>query len=129
MKRAFAALLFVAAAVALPRGVAAQTALTLPAGFHGSIYASGLSNPTAMSFGPDGRLYVAQGNGAILAIRGGKATTIASGFATALGLAWHGKTLYVSWTGHVSTLTPSANYRSFRARTIVSGIPTGRHQN
>jgi glucose/arabinose dehydrogenase len=106
----------------------AQSALSLPSGFHASISASGLSNPTALAVGPDRRLYVAQLNGVILAIGGGT-STIASGFNTPLGLAWHGHTLYVSSTGKVTTLTPSKGYRSFRSRTIISGLPTGRHQN
>jgi glucose/arabinose dehydrogenase len=88
-----------------------------------------LSNPTALAVGPDGRVYVAQANGAILAIGTNGPTTIASGFSTPLGLAWNGHTLYVSSTGEVSTLTPANGYRSFRRRVIISGLPTGRHQN
>jgi glucose/arabinose dehydrogenase len=88
-----------------------------------------LTNPTALALGPDGRLYLAQQNGVILAIGGNGQTTISSGFSTPLGLAWHAHTLYVSSTGEVSTLTPSKGYRSFTARVIVSGLPTGRHQN
>lgn len=107
----------------------AQAAPAAPQGFHSSVYASGFSNPTATSIGPDGRLYVAQENGAILAVGSRGTTTIASGFATILGLAWHAHKLYVSSTGQISTLTPSAGYRSFRRRVVVSGLPTGKHQN
>jgi glucose/arabinose dehydrogenase len=107
----------------------AQTTLSLPSGFHASVYASGLSNPTALAIGPDRRLYVAQLNGSIVAIGRGGVSTIASGFGTPLGLAWHGHILYVSSTGQVATLTPSKGYRSFSRRTIISGLPTGRHQN
>src|SRR5579864_5883936 len=71
-----------------------QSGLSLPAGFHASVYASGLSNPTALAVGPDRRLYVAQQNGLIVAIGSGGTTTIASGFATPLGLVWQGRTLY-----------------------------------
>lgn len=110
-------------------GADAQTGPSLPAGFHASVYASGSSNPAALAVGPDRRVYVAQQNGAILAIGKNGATTVASGFNTPLGLAWHGHTLYVSSTGEVSTLTPSSAYRSFKRRVIISGLPTGKHQN
>jgi len=113
----------------LHTGAAAQSGPTVTRGFHTTVYASGFSNPTAIAVGPDGRLYVAQENGAVLAVGRSGTTVIASGFATILGLAWNGHTLYVSSTGEVSTLTPSSGYRSFSRRVIVSGLPTGRHQN
>jgi glucose/arabinose dehydrogenase len=82
-----------------------------------------------LAVGPDRRVYAAQQNGLILAVGSGATATIASGFSTPLGLAWQGHTLYVSSTGQIWTLTPSRGYRSFRRRAIVSGLPTGRHQN
>lgn len=112
-----------------PKGTTAQGGPTAPRGFHVGVYARGFVNPTAISFGPDRRLYVAQQNGAILAFGGGRITSVATGFSTPLGLAWHAQRLYVSSTGEVSTLTPSKNYRSFRRRTIIRGVPTGNHQN
>jgi glucose/arabinose dehydrogenase len=107
----------------------AQTGPSTPRGFHATVYASGLSSPTAMAFGPDGRLYVAQGDGLIRAIGKNGISTIASGLSVALGLAWHNHVLYVSSTGRVTALTPSKTYRTFTPRVIVQGIPTGRHQN
>jgi glucose/arabinose dehydrogenase len=123
------ALLPLAAVARLPSGVWAQTGPSVPSGFHISVYASGLSNPTALAIGPDRRLYVAQQNGDIIALGSGGSTVIASGFSTPLGLAWHGHKLYVSSTGEVSTLTPLAGYASFQSRVIISGLPTGKHQN
>jgi len=116
-------------ALVSPTTIRAQATLSVPRGFHASVYASGLTNPTALAVGPDGRVYVAQQGGAIVAIGKNGTTTIASGFSTPLGLAWHGRTLYVSSTGQVSTLTPSTGYGSFSRRVIISGLPTGRHQN
>jgi glucose/arabinose dehydrogenase len=113
----------------IPHAARAQTGPSLPGGFHASVYASGLSVPTSLAFGPDGRLYVAQENGLVIAVASSGQTTVASGFSTILGLAWHGHTLYVSSTGKVSTLTPTKGYRSFHQRVIISGLPTGRHQN
>lgn len=107
----------------------AQSGLSLVPGFHASVFASGFYEPTALAVGPDGRLYIAQANGAVIALSGKGTTTIASGYGTILGMAWFGHTLYVSSTGHVSTLSPSRNYQSFTARVIISGLPTGKHQN
>jgi glucose/arabinose dehydrogenase len=111
------------------RSASAQAGLSVPRGFRATVYASGLSNPTAMSFGPDGRLYVAQGDGVIRAIGKSGITTIVSGFSVALGLTWHNHVLYVSSTGRITALIPSKTYRSFTQRVIVRGIPTGKHQN
>src|SRR6266536_5919391 len=44
------------------------SAATLPAGFSESVVASGISNPTAMSFAPDGRLFVCQQGGQLRVI-------------------------------------------------------------
>src|SRR5262245_32328842 len=45
-----------APAVALP----AAPGIKVPAGFKAQTYATGLAHPTAMAFGPDGRLYVTE---------------------------------------------------------------------
>jgi glucose/arabinose dehydrogenase len=127
--RSIIAVLFLSIPDAPPATTTAQSTLSLPAGFHASIYASGLTTPTAMSIGPDGRLYVAQANGTILAIGHRGTSVVASDFAVILGLAWYHHALYVSSTGEIARLTPSHGYRSFRSRVIVAGLPTGRHQN
>src|SRR5256885_14744254 len=46
-------------------------AATLPAGFTDTLVASGLSNPTAMEFAPDGRLFVCQQAGQLRIIKNG----------------------------------------------------------
>lgn len=118
------------ALLALPSiPVDAQTGPNLPAGFRSDVYVSGLNSPTAMAFGPDLKLYAAQQGGQILAIGSGRVVTVASGFNTPLGLAWHNHKLYVSSMGRVSTLTPSNGFRSFHRHDIVTGLPVGRHQN
>ncbi|HEX6506918.1 MAG TPA: PQQ-dependent sugar dehydrogenase [Chloroflexota bacterium] len=121
--------LLLLAVTAPSRSAVAQSGPLVPSGFHASVYTTGLESPTALAFGPDGRLYVAQENGLIRALGKSGLTTIAAGFSTALGLAWHGGKLYVSSTGEVTTLTPSKGYGSFSRRVIVSGLPTGKHQN
>jgi glucose/arabinose dehydrogenase len=120
-------LLLISLAPSLP--VRAQSGIVLAPGFHATIDASGLYHPTALDVGPDGRLYVAEASGTILSLGTGGTRAVASGFATPLGLAWHAHKLYISSTGEVSTLTPSRGYASFTRRVIISGLPTGRHQN
>ena len=46
-------------------------AATLPAGFSETLVANGLSNPTAMAFAPDGRLFVCQQGGQLRVIENG----------------------------------------------------------
>jgi glucose/arabinose dehydrogenase len=53
-------------------GSAAQIqAATLPANFTETQFASGLSNPTAMTFAPDGRLFVCQQTGQLRVVKNG----------------------------------------------------------
>ena len=47
------------------------TLATLPTGFTETTVASGMSNPTAMAFAPDGRLFVTQQGGALRVIKNG----------------------------------------------------------
>lgn len=47
------------------------SAATLPTGFTESTFVSGLSNPTAMAFAPDGRLFVCQQGGQLRVVSGG----------------------------------------------------------
>lgn len=100
-------------------------AIHLPAGYTVSTYASGLTHPTAMSFGPDGRLYVSEDVGTIVSVTRG--TTRPRVFATSLtvplGLLWRGRTLYVSESGKVEALRAGGSRRP-----VVSGLPYGLHQ-
>jgi glucose/arabinose dehydrogenase len=50
---------------------APAAAASVPAGFTDTIVASGMPNPTAMAFAPDGRLFVAQQGGALRVIKNG----------------------------------------------------------
>ena len=49
--------------------VARVGAATVPTGFTEGLVASGLTSPTAMSFAPDGRLFVCQQNGQLRVIK------------------------------------------------------------
>src|SRR4051794_9707082 len=73
MQKALARGAVVALVASLTIGVAASPAraATLPSGFSETII-SGLSGPTAMDFAPDGRIFVAEKNGKVRVIEGGK---------------------------------------------------------
>jgi glucose/arabinose dehydrogenase len=98
-------------------------------GFRAEVYARGVQTPTAMAFGPDGRLYVTQEDGKIVSVGRGarRARLLASGFPTPLGLAWRNRTLYVSAQGRVEQLRIAAGRVTAR-RTILANLPFGRHQ-
>jgi glucose/sorbosone dehydrogenase len=52
-------------------GISVARAATLPTGFAETRIATGLASPTAMTFAPDGRLFVAQQGGALRVIKNG----------------------------------------------------------
>jgi glucose/arabinose dehydrogenase len=127
MRRWAALALALVFAPAASSGPAASN-IRVPHGFRVETFARGLSQPTAMARGPDGRLYVTQTNGRIMALRPGRAPRLfARGFSTPLGLTWRGHTLYVSEQGRVETLRLRAGAGVAR-RTLVAGLPYGRHQ-
>lgn len=47
------------------------SAATLPTGFSETLIASGLSNPTAMAFAPDGRLFICLQGGQVRVVKNG----------------------------------------------------------
>lgn len=97
----------------------------VPSGYVATAYASGLTHPTAMSFGPDGRLYVSQDTGTIVSVTRGSSSplTFARKLVVPLGLLWRGRTLYASESGKVEALRAGGS-----RRTVVSGLPFGEHQ-
>ena len=58
-------------ALALLAAAAPATPATLPTGFTETLVASGLSNPTAMAFAPDGRIFVCLQGGQLRVIKDG----------------------------------------------------------
>ena len=63
--------LFVLASLMCLFGISTVHAATLPTGFAETRVATGLASPTAMTFAPDGRLFVAQQGGALRVIKNG----------------------------------------------------------
>jgi glucose/arabinose dehydrogenase len=112
-------------ASALPRA----RALDVPKSYLAELYATGLNRPTALAFGPDRVLYATQESGEVVAVGHGttRPRVVARGFRTPLGLAWSGRRLFVSAQGSLHRLVVHGRRVSSR-RTIVSGLPFGRHQ-
>ncbi len=104
--------------------------ISVPRGYRAEVYARGLVQPTAMAYGPDGRLYVAQNDGRIVRVRPRteRPRTFAAGFDVPLGVAWRGRTLYVSAQGALDALRLTRSGAAGRRRTIVSGLPYELHQ-
>ncbi|MGH3113237.1 MAG: PQQ-dependent sugar dehydrogenase, partial [Gaiellaceae bacterium] len=94
--------------------------ISVPEGFLAEIYARGLTQPTALAFGPDGLLYATQNDGRVVRVRpkDRRPRTYADGFDVPLGLTWHRGSLYVSDQGTL--------YRD--GKPIVTGLPFELHQ-
>ena len=119
----------VAAALLAPAAGAPPVRISVPPGYGVTTFASGLDDPTAMAWGPDGRLYVTEDTGLlVVAGRGSrKPVVVARGLRTPLGLAWRGRTLYVSEQGRLSRFVlRGSTLRNHRV--VVSGLPFGEHQ-
>jgi len=103
---------------------ARSSTVHVPAGFRAEVFASGLDRPTAMAFGPAGRLYLTQEGGEVVVARPGsrRPSVVARGFRTPLGLAWRGRTLFVSAQGALWRLA------SGRRKAVVAGLPFKLHQ-
>jgi glucose/arabinose dehydrogenase len=125
-----AALAAVAALGVLAVPAAAGPAgISVPPGFRVETVARGLAHPTAMRYGPDGRIYVTQDGGTLVAIRRGTRSpqVLVRGLRTPLGLAWSGNTLFVSEQGRLERFELRGGRLEGR-RVIVRGLPYGRHQ-
>ena len=117
-------------------GPAGEIGVHLPAGFHASVFASGLNGPRFIAFAPDGVLYVAdRGTGSIVAFpdpdHTGKATkrvVIASGLTDPTSLAFANGMLYVGERNRVSRFTWGPGEQATNKQVIVNDLPdTGQH--
>lgn len=98
----------------------AADAIRVPPGFRVEVYARGLDRQTALAWGPEGRLYATLEGGAVVGVKPRR--TVARGFRTPLGLAWHRGRLFVSAQGTLWRVERG------RRRAVVSKLPFGRHQ-
>src|SRR5262245_55113982 len=113
------------AALAVP-AAAGVKGISVPAGFRVQTFGRGLPHPTAMAYGPDGRIYVTQDVGTLVAIRSGTRSpqVLVHGLRTPLGLAWSGSTLFVSEQGRLERLELRGSRLQGR-RVLVRGLPYG----
>lgn len=109
-----------------------KRAIELPAGFSANIYAQDIpDNPTAMTFAPGNKLFIADISGAIWQgeeITGehklGALTKFADGFNLLTGVVWRDGELYVSSAGKVEALRDTNDDGVADARrTLVDGLP------
>jgi glucose/arabinose dehydrogenase len=104
---------------------ALAAAIHVPHGFSVSVYATGLHHPTALAFGPDHRLYVAEDTGDVVSVTRGarRPRPFRSHLLVPLGLLWRGRTLYVSESGRVEAFGLETG-----RRTVLRGLPFEEHQ-
>src|SRR5262245_9931953 len=113
------------ASVALSlHGSAVPAGIHVPPGFRVDVFVRGLSQPTAMAYGPDGRIYVTESTGTLVAVRRGtqRPHVLVRGLRTPLGLAWRGSDLFVSEQGRLERLTLRAA-RLVDRRVVIKGLP------
>ena len=110
--------------------------VTAPPGVKVAVWANGLANPTALAFGPDGRLYVSELGGQVLALAapdpnsGAKTrVTFATGLNSPLGLTFYNTDLYVGRRGGVTRLTDTnGDGVANQSTVVINGLPALRHQ-
>ena len=107
--------------------------ITLNAGFSWDIYAQGtMDNPTAIAFGPDGKLYIADIAGSLWVasdVNGDNKTDqlerFADGFKLLVGLAWRGDELFTASSGKIEALRDSdGDGVADQRRVVVEGLPS-----
>lgn len=107
--------------------------ISLPSGFAWSIYSKGTTdNPTAITFGADGKLYIADISGTLwLATDSDNNAVIdaikpcADGFDLLVGLIWRDGELYAASSGKIEALRDTNGDGTLdQRRTVVSGLPS-----
>jgi glucose/arabinose dehydrogenase len=107
--------------------------ITLSPGFTWSIYAQGtMDNPTAIAFGPQGELYIADIGGSLWVATDADgdhvAETIkrwADGFSLLVGLVWHEGELYAASSGKIEALRDTdGDGIADQRRVVVEDLPS-----
>jgi glucose/arabinose dehydrogenase len=128
-----AALTLVLLMLLVPNATLAAPTPAVP-GFRIAPVVEGVHHPTRLVFGPDGRLYIAQQTGEVVAVTIRDAAeverqVVAKARHDLLGIALKDDTLYVSDTGRVLAFTrqPDGTYANPKA--VLPDVPNGLHQN
>ena len=108
----------------------------VPPGFSLTVYAT-VPSPTSLTFGPDGRLYVASADQHVYVYsdetgshRATLRSTFASGLDTPLGLLWIGDQLLISYNANVVAMRDTnGDGVEDQYTIIVPNLPIGLHQN
>lgn len=121
-------------AVALLLPGAALAAPVVPAGFQIAPVITQIHHPTRLAWGPDGRLYIAQQTGEIIAVqlKDGREIAreqVAKAKLNVLGITLKDEKMWVSDPGVIAVYTRTPEGRYEGRTEIVTGIPHGRHQN
>ena len=107
--------------------------ITLASGFQWNIFVQGtIDNPTAIAFGPDDKLYIADIAGGLWvatdADHDGRAEQVrrfADGFSLLVGLAWRGDELYAASSGKIEALRDTdGDGVADQRRVVVDGLPS-----
>jgi glucose/arabinose dehydrogenase len=140
-------LLAIIVLVLLAAAPAAAARVRVPAGVKLQRYATGIPNPSNLSFDRRGRLWAtsagvrAAGADGVWLVprRGARPRQVVSGLFSALGLTWYRGELYVSHIvphatfapGHAGRVVAYSGFdgrRFARSRIVVDGLPAGRHR-
>src|SRR4051794_15284391 len=103
----------------------------MPPGYHASVYASGLTHPTAMAIRPGGALFVTEDIGRVVAVTRGmrRPHLVARGIPVPLGLVWLDRSrLVVSAQGRLLSMRVARNGAVTSTRVLVSHLPYKLHQ-
>jgi glucose/arabinose dehydrogenase len=82
-----------------------------------------------MAYGPDGKIYATESDGNLVSITRGSMTprVLLRGLRIPLGVAWHGRTVFISEEGRLERANLSGGLLA-RRKVLVSGLPFGEHQ-
>ncbi|MBC8163344.1 MAG: PQQ-dependent sugar dehydrogenase [Roseiflexaceae bacterium] len=107
--------------------------ISLEPGFAWTVYAEGtIDNPTVITFGPDGKLYIADISGTLWVATDrdqdfqiDTITPFAEGFSLLVGLAWRDGELYAASSGKIEALRDTdGDDRADARRSVVEGLPS-----
>lgn len=109
---------------------AGKRSIELAPGFRAELYTRGtMDNPTTMTFGPDGKLYVADIAGDVWVVEDAnndhtaeKVTKLGGGYELLLGLLWHNDELFIASAGKIQAYKVRDG-KLTDARTVAGDLP------